>query len=170
MKGPAGLHHPQKQKHSQLVHQCGIQPYRRRSSTRVVECTAAEVMWCLRLSVCLSVCLWTLMMIRIRISPKSRSASRIIFSTFPSLRDLGVLGIKYALKKLRMNVYNMLWITNGVGGGLTFGPLLPANFTLIGRVLLVFGSLDLETNIISFERRLPCAILTKFTGFMRILN
>ena len=36
MKGPTGLHRPHKQKHSQLVHQCGIQPYRRRSSTRVV--------------------------------------------------------------------------------------------------------------------------------------
>jgi len=54
----------------------------------------------------------------------SGSKSRIIFP-FSSFQRLGVLGIKYELKELRMNVYETFWrdrpsVKNGVCGGLYF--------------------------------------------------
>jgi len=48
------------------------------------------------------------------------------------------------------------------------------NFTVIGSVVGVYGPKTLKiwnfTNIIAPNWRVPCAILTKFTEFIRILN
>jgi len=54
-----------------------------------------------------------------------------------------------------------------------FSSSLP-NFTLIGLGLWVYGPKTLKisnfTNIIAPKGRVPCTILTKFTGFMRVLS